>query len=477
MNTIKYPELLRTDPQNDSTKGISRRVALKAIGISPIAAALLTTPTLTTAVQASEAKGKIVIVGGGAGGIMALARIHRALVEPDITIITPNETHLYQRGQIFMATGEYAYEDIIKGNDHYIPEDVSWIKDEVARFQPDKDRVITRKGKKIKYDHLIIATGIVPYYDAIEGLSEEDIGTKGIASIYLNDLEAGTARGAEITGQWFKDIALSARHTRPTVLHTLPDTPIKCEAVPQQILYLSADHLRDEDPDLGCEHIFTTARSTLFELESVADSLEKVQGRYDTITNKFRHVLVAIDIDKKIATYKIKDTIDEQKNALDSEPEKIEIKYDLIHIVPPMGPPKAISDSELVSQKGAAKGWLEVDSKSLQHKRYKNIFGIGDVCGIALGKTGSSARHQAPVLEKNLVAQMEERALLATYDGYTSCPINTHQEKVLFTEYNENGLITSLPLLDPSRPRWIWWAVDIYIHRPMYWQLMMRGLI
>jgi sulfide:quinone oxidoreductase len=54
-------------------EGMSRRDALKLMGISPIAAGALLSSTQTTEAKASDAKGKIVIVGGGAGGIMALA--------------------------------------------------------------------------------------------------------------------------------------------------------------------------------------------------------------------------------------------------------------------------------------------------------------------------------------------------------------------------------------------------------------------
>jgi len=96
-----------------------------------------------TDIQASEdVSGKILIVGGGSGAIMALSRIHRAIKNPDITIIAPNEIHLFQPGQIF------------------------------------------------------VAAGVVNRFDKIEGLTEEDIGTNGIGCVYLSDLEKGTARGA-----------------------------------------------------------------------------------------------------------------------------------------------------------------------------------------------------------------------------------------------------------------------------------------
>ena len=62
-----------------ATPKMSRRDALKFMGISPIAAGIIaqgTSGSITEA-KASGAKGKIVIVGGGSGAIMAAARLER----------------------------------------------------------------------------------------------------------------------------------------------------------------------------------------------------------------------------------------------------------------------------------------------------------------------------------------------------------------------------------------------------------------
>ncbi len=86
---------------------MSRRKALKLIGISPVAATVLASmgSGSVTDAQAVDVKGKILIVGGGSGAIMTLARLNRSISNPDITIIAPNETHLYQPGQVFVAAG------------------------------------------------------------------------------------------------------------------------------------------------------------------------------------------------------------------------------------------------------------------------------------------------------------------------------------------------------------------------------------
>jgi len=90
-----------------SESGMSRRDALKVMGLTGGAAMMMGAPTSAQAGPSSDKKAKIVIVGGGAGGIMAAARLRRAATNAEITIIAPNDIHLYQPGQVFMAAGLY----------------------------------------------------------------------------------------------------------------------------------------------------------------------------------------------------------------------------------------------------------------------------------------------------------------------------------------------------------------------------------
>ncbi len=474
-------DLLHGEPE----EGINRRTALKMMGIGG-AATVMGLPTASDADEApastSEKNAKILVVGGGAGGIMALARLHSALPNAEITIIAPNEIHLYQPGQVFMAAGLYTFDDIATKNKEFIPEDVNWIKDEVASFDPDNNKVTTRAGVEVSYDYMVVATGLVYHYDWIKGLSEEDIGKNGISSVYLNNLENGTAKGGEVTWDWFNTLKKAASSgKKPTAIYTSPNTPIKCGGAPQKILYLSADHLKKSD--LGANFIFATDSAKLFSIPEIEKSLLKVQKRYDTITNHFRHNLVAIDVKNKIATfeetYEVKGEYDEDLEEYDISEEKrmVDISYDFIHIVPPMGPPKALVDSLLGWQKGSAKGWLEVDSETLQHRRYKNIFGMGDICGIPLCKTGGSVRHQGPVAVGNLVSALEGKPLVEKFDGYTVCPLKTQYGEIIMAEFNYKGLAPTIPFLDPAKPRFMWWAFDLYQLKPMYWYLMLRGFI
>ncbi len=460
---------------------LSRRDVLKLMALSPVAAGVLASSASTEAhASASAAKGRIVIVGGGSGALMVLSRLRRALANPDITVIAPNDKHVYQPGQVFVAAGEYEPEDIIFDNTGYIGEDVTWIRDEVATFDPDANKLLTKGGKEVEYDYLVVATGMQYHYEKIEGLNTGLIGQHGISSVYLSDLAKGTAEGGTITRDWFNAVREAAKTSKPRVIFTQPSTPIKCGGAPQKMLYLCDDYLKRDK--LDAEFIFASAGEKLFSIEEIEASLASVQKRYGNITNKFSHELIRIDPEKKVATflhkYQVQGEYDkeyEEYEMIDKE-EEVAIEYDFIHISPPTAAVDAVADSMLGWQKGNAQGWLEVDRETLQHRRYKNVFGIGDVCGIPIGKTGGTARHQAPIVVKNLVGVMEGKEPADKFDGYTVCPLKVSYGEIIMAEFNYDGLAPSFPL-DPAKPRWIWWVFDLYMLQPMYRYLMLNGLM
>ena len=106
--------------------GISRRDALKLAGLS--GAAFMLNPTksnaATKAHASSKAKGKIVIVGGGAAGCTMANYLVKKLSNPDITVIEPDPQSVsYQPGQTLIAGGVYKPEDKLGETKEYIEKD------------------------------------------------------------------------------------------------------------------------------------------------------------------------------------------------------------------------------------------------------------------------------------------------------------------------------------------------------------------
>ena len=450
---------------------LSRRDALKLLGMGggmlfyPVSGSAKTNLSM----PASHKRVNIVIVGGGTGGMIASARLRRAAPNANITLIAPNSMHIYQPGQVFVAAGLYMQTDIRAKTSQLLEDNIKWIQDEVTAFEPDKNFVETAKYGKIGYDYLIVALGMEYHYEAIDGLSSDDIGQNGIASIYLNDMKKGVSKAGVTTNIWMHSIQEDALQKPVKVLYTQPDTPIKGVGADLDILFLSNDYFKgngsskSSDVSKNIQNIFATPKSALFPFKEYDNVIQKRVKKAGNISALLGHKLIAIDAQKKSAVFK------------DGAGKEIQKSYDYIHITPPMQAPKVFSDSSLAYKDGKYKGYMDVNPKTLQHNKYKNIFGIGDILGIPLAKTGGSAQVQGVVIQDNLVAAIENKKFPQEYNGYTVSPVKLKYGEVLLAEFNKKKALPTF-WLDPYKPRWIWWELDLHFMRYAYFSLMMRGM-
>ena len=470
--------------------GMSRRDAMKFLAASPIAATVLASATTATEAQASTstATGKIVIVGGGLAGVATAAKLTRRLANPDITLIEPNPNSVsYQPGQTLIAGGIWQKSDITYETANFIPKGVKWIKDSVVSFDPKNNKVTTADGTEIGYDYLVVATGLMLNFEAIKGLEGEitssgadnaivrqKVGKNGVYSIYFADGAVDTHKGIE------ELIAQAKAHTGAEKLQAIftdPDTPIKCGGAPKKIMYLMHDLLKKAGVRDKIELTFCPSGDKMFGVpEYNAAIFEQFKAR--DFKWEFKTNLVAIDTDKKIATFEKKwlekGEYDEdlKEYMMVSMSKMVDKHYDFIHITPPQKAPDAVGKSPI----GSSKGWVPVVKETLQHVTYKNVFALGDVAAVPMGKTGGSARKEYPVIAENLIAVMEKQEKLpAAYDGYTVCPLITSIGTVMLAEFNWTAKPTPSFPLDPTQERWIWWLLKVYALKPMTVYGMLSG--
>jgi sulfide:quinone oxidoreductase len=83
-----------------------------------------------------------------------------------------------------VATGVWPVDKVIDRNADFHPAGVQWVKDMVAEFDPAANTVVTAGGQRIRYDFLVVATGVHLDYAQIEGMDVGAIGSNGLASVY-----------------------------------------------------------------------------------------------------------------------------------------------------------------------------------------------------------------------------------------------------------------------------------------------------
>ena len=475
-------------------QGISRRDAMKMMGVGSLSALMMGTEAeAATVAQASDAKGKIVIIGGGLSGMSTAARLTNSLSNPDITVIEPNEVSTsYQPGQTLVGAGLWDKSEIVYKRDDFVPAGTKIVKEKVTEVDADNNTVVTDKGTKITYDFLIVAAGVKLNYGAIKGLEEAGeayangdnsklmkvLDSVGASSIY-------TADGAEATWKNMQKFVADAKSGKKVKgVYTHPNTPIKCGGAPKKIMYLTNARLEEAGARANADLHFYPNGGTMF---GIKDYHEAIVKQYEARGMKWSYNHNLIEVKNGTAIF---DHHTKKQGAFDKDlgeyemittHENVEVPFDFLHITPPMKAPDEIGNSPV----GSGKGWIPVNKETLQHVKYKNVFALGDIAAVPMGKTGGSARKQYKVLVNNVISMMEKGEIPASnakYDGYTVCPLITSIGTVMLAEFNwESAKLGSgknaalLSFLDPTQERYIWWLLKVYLLKPMTQYGMLSG--
>ncbi len=402
---------------------------------------------------------KVLILGAGSGGISVAARLKKHLGGSAIGIIEPAEFHFYQPLWTLVGAGVVAKETTQRPMQSMIPDGVSWIKDHVQNVKAAEKKVVCASGKEITYDFLLVATGLKLDWGKIKGL-EGQLGGNGICSIYQY-------ADAEKTAQ------MIAAFKGGDAIFTMPPVPIKCAGAPQKIMYLAEEIFTKNGVREKSRISFAAAGKVIFGVPAFAAPLMKVAER-KKIELKFSHKLIEVKPEAYLAVFE--KTVETLVNGeTKASVERVELHYDLLHVVPPMSAHDYIRESNLAFVSGPQAGWLKVDQGTLQHQDHANIFGIGDVTGVPNSKTGAAIRKQAPIVTQNMIDVMEGRKATHIYDGYSSCPLITGMGKVILAEFGYDGkLMPSFPM-DMTKERRSMWILKKDLLPPMYWHGMMKG--
>lgn len=148
------------------------------------------------------------------------------------------------------------------------------------------------------------------------------------------------------------------------------------------------------------------------------------------------------------------------------------VRYELLHVTPPMSAPDLLKQSPL----GNKDGWVEVDKSTLQHVRYPQIFSLGDCSSLPTSKTGAAIRKQAPVVASNVEALLKGAPLTAQYDGYTSCPRVTGYGKLILAEFDDDLQPKETFPFDQSQERWSMYQLKKHLLPILYWNGMLKGM-
>ena len=401
----------------------------------------------TSSAARSRQHHQVLIVGGGTAGITIAARLRRARKALDVAVLEPEPNHYYQPIWTLVGAGVVPKEASRRAEAGLIPSGATWIRDAAQCFEPEQNCVIISKGDRVTYDWLVVCPGIQVNWNAVQGLPSA-LGHDGVCSNYAYD-------ECEKTWQTVRDFRGG------TAVFTMPPPPIKCAGAPQKIMYLADSWFRRSGVRDKTKIIYVSATPSIFAVKEYAATLDQVCARKG-IERHFKYNLIEVKPEQREARFVHTETKEEKL-----------IRYDMIHVTPPQGPPDVTAKSPLAN----AAGWVEVDKHSLQHARFLNVFSLGDASSLPTSRTGAAVRAEAPVLVANLLAAMDARPLAARYDGYSACPIPTDYGKLLLCEFDYDlKLAPTFPLLDGTKEQRAYYWLKRYGLPAIYWHGMMRGI-
>jgi sulfide:quinone oxidoreductase len=361
---------------------------------------------------------KVVIVGGGTAGVTISQQLLRSekFAQDDIAIVDPATWHHYQPGWTLVGGGLKTKEELRRPLESLVDPKLKYYRDGVGAFSPEDNSVTLANGDKLSYEQLVVAPGISVDFGSVKGLPEALADPRSlVSSIY----------GYDYCDKVFPTIK---RLEKGNAIFTQPAGVIKCAGGPQKIMWLGLDYwkkagLYDPSNPSGSpiKISFATGLPSMFgvaKYNATLEALRKERG----VEGLFQHDLVAID--GNTATF-----------ARPDGQEQVKKQFDLLHVVPKMGPHAFVKKSALANEAG----YVDVDDGTTRHKKYANVWSAGDASSLPTSKTAAAITAEAPVLVRNLLQTLEGKQPDAVYDGYTSCPLLTEYGKVLLAEFKYGG--------------------------------------
>uniref|UniRef100_A0A8C7FY80 Sulfide:quinone oxidoreductase, mitochondrial n=1 Tax=Oncorhynchus kisutch TaxID=8019 RepID=A0A8C7FY80_ONCKI len=391
---------------------------------------------------------KVLVLGGGTGGIAMSARMKRKLGAENVAVVETSEMHYYQPIWTLVGAGVKSVASSGRPTASVIPPGVKWVKSNVREIDPDANTVRTDNGMEISYQYLIVALGLQLHYEKIKGLPEiDDWEEFKIGSNY----SVQTVEKTWSALQNFKE---------GNAIFSFPNTPVKCAGAPQKIMYLTDAYLRKTGKRATANIVYNTSLPVLFGIKKYADALWEIVKNRDIQVN-LRHNLVEVRANKQEAVFE----------NLDNPGETEVFEYEMLHVTPPMGPNPVIKGSSLADEGG----WLDVNKETLQHNKYPNVFGIGDCTNLPTVKTAAAVAAQSSILDRTISKVLKNEKPDTKYDGYTSCPLVTSYSKVILAEFDYSGQPLETFPIDQSKERWTMYHMKADVMPPLYWHGLLKG--
>jgi sulfide:quinone oxidoreductase len=319
--------------------------------------------------MAVNGRQRILVLGGGSGGIVAATRLARRLGgQHQVTLIDRRDEHVYMPAFLFLMVGQRRPQEITRKLDRLRRRGVDVVQAEIQGIDPARQEVATSAGA-LPYDHLIVSLGMRPRPDLLPGFAE----------------------GADHA--WEMEAALRLQRKLATfeggrVVIGVPPGPYRCPPAPYETQYILHDYFVRRGIRHRVQMDFFTRdpmpRGPAHDPTVWMDA----QARRMGITQHYAFSAESIDPDAKEVRGRY----------------GLSLPYDLLFVVPPHQPAQALIDSRMADSLAG----IRVDYDTLE-TRWENTYAIGDCADMPASKAGIVAHQEAEVVAHNVEVKVTGR--------------------------------------------------------------------
>ena len=337
--------------------------------------ALVSFPLISKAVI-SQAKGRVVVIGGGYAGATAAKYLRTwsnggldvIVVEPRSQFVSCPLSNLVLSGHKNINDLTFGY-DLLKSN-----HGIQWVTDEVVAIDA-VSRVVKMKQGELAYDRLVIAPGIDFMYEQLPMLQSPQS-----QEVVPHAWKAG-AQTVNLRKQ------LESMKDGGVFVMSIPKAPYRCPPGPYERVCQVAFYLKNHKPN--SKIIVLDANAEIISKKGLFTKVwaEMYAGMID-----YRPNSSLVDVD--VATKTVKTEFES-------------VQANVLNVIPPQ---RAGKIAQIVGAANVDKRWCEVDFLTYESKLVPNVHIIGDSVSAALPKSAHMATSQARVCANAIVALMNQQA-------------------------------------------------------------------
>lgn len=331
--------------------------------------------------------GKVVVIGGGAGGAIAAKYIKLADPSIDVTLIeaNPNYHTCFLSNEVL--SGERSIDSLKFGYEGLKKHSINIVIGEATAIDHDK-KTVSVNASAIPFDRLVVSPGVDFRWETIAGYD---------ASVAETIPHAWKAGPQTVTLRK----QLEAMPDGGKVIIAAPPNPFRCPPGPYERAAQIAQYMKHHKPK--SKIIILDAKDKFSKFGLFRAGWQKLYG-FDPATNNGGFIQwVPLAQGGRVVGVNVKN------NAVIAGDMEDEHKADVINIIPAQKAGKIASVADLTDDSG----WCPINPATFESAKHAGVYVIGDSCAAKpLPKSAYAANSEAKVCAAAIVASLNGKDMV-----------------------------------------------------------------